>query len=255
MVGASASGLFNATAFKKRSRRGGFHLSGRRHNLRCDNEDLMDAVTAVSGSGPAYFFLLMEEMIKTGVKLGLDSQAAADLVIQTACGAALLAQKGQQSSQTPEILAKTSPAPAYHRSSRKDISGRRISGHRKRRPDRRPQPRARTVRRLKTPYSTTIASTGHSSAACWAVLLKFRRNHINNHFGNVVAHRKHTSGQVSTHKPARRTANFAANFHFRLPSDNGVKSVNCIRFFFVYFPIIRQKMVGLKCFLWKSPFF
>ena len=35
-----------------------------------DNEDLIDAVTAVSGSGPAYFFALMEEMIKSGARFG-----------------------------------------------------------------------------------------------------------------------------------------------------------------------------------------
>jgi pyrroline-5-carboxylate reductase len=55
------------------------------------NENLIDAVTAVSGSGPAYYFLLMEEMIKAGGKLGLSNDIAKDLVLQTAKGAALLA--------------------------------------------------------------------------------------------------------------------------------------------------------------------
>ena len=111
MVGASASGLFNATAPKKGLDAAISIFQAVGTTAVVDNEDLMDAVTAVSGSGPAYFFLLMEEMIKTGVKLGLDEKAAADLVIQTACGAALLAQKGQQSSQTPEILRKNVTSP------------------------------------------------------------------------------------------------------------------------------------------------
>ena len=48
-----------------------------------DNEDLIDTVTAVSGSGPAYYFLLMEEMIKAGTELGLPEAVAKDLVLQT----------------------------------------------------------------------------------------------------------------------------------------------------------------------------
>jgi pyrroline-5-carboxylate reductase len=58
-----------------------------------DNESLLDAVTAVSGSGPAYFFLLMEAMIAAGVKQGLTPQQAKALTLQTAAGAATLAQQ------------------------------------------------------------------------------------------------------------------------------------------------------------------
>lgn len=57
-----------------------------------ENEDLMDAVTAVSGSGPAYFFLVIESMIAAGEKLGLDHALAEALAIQTAVGAAQLAK-------------------------------------------------------------------------------------------------------------------------------------------------------------------
>ena len=55
-------------------------------------ERWMDAVTAVSGSGPAYFFFLMEEMIRAGVGLGLSPSAARELVLSTAEGAAALAR-------------------------------------------------------------------------------------------------------------------------------------------------------------------
>lgn len=54
-------------------------------------ESQMDAVTAVSGSGPAYFFLLMEAMIEAGQKLGLSREAASHLTLQTALGAACMA--------------------------------------------------------------------------------------------------------------------------------------------------------------------
>ncbi len=68
------------------------------------DEDLIDAVTAVSGSGPAYYFLLMEEMIKTAVELGLPADVAKDLVLQTARGAGLLAVEADKAGQTPQIL-------------------------------------------------------------------------------------------------------------------------------------------------------
>lgn len=53
-----------------------------------DSEDLMDAVTAVSGSGPAYFYLLMECMEQAARELGLPPELAARLTRQTALGAA-----------------------------------------------------------------------------------------------------------------------------------------------------------------------
>lgn len=55
-------------------------------------ERLIDAVTAMSGSGPAYFFLFMEAMIKTGISQGLPAKVASNLAIQTCLGAGLLAQ-------------------------------------------------------------------------------------------------------------------------------------------------------------------
>ncbi|MDP2912746.1 MAG: pyrroline-5-carboxylate reductase [Candidatus Omnitrophota bacterium] len=54
------------------------------------DEKLVDAVTALSGSGPAYFFCLMEAMIEAGEKFGLDKQTARRLVAKTALGSARL---------------------------------------------------------------------------------------------------------------------------------------------------------------------
>jgi pyrroline-5-carboxylate reductase len=56
-----------------------------------DSEEQLDAVTALSGSGPAYFFLLMEAMQEAGVAMGLPADVAATLCLQTAFGAAKLA--------------------------------------------------------------------------------------------------------------------------------------------------------------------
>ncbi len=56
-------------------------------------ESLINAVTAVSGSGPAYFFLVMEAMIEAGVAQGLTQECARELTLQTALGAAILAKQ------------------------------------------------------------------------------------------------------------------------------------------------------------------
>jgi pyrroline-5-carboxylate reductase len=59
-------------------------------------ESKQDAVTAVSGSGPAYFFYLVEAMIEAGVQLGLTRDIARELAVQTAHGAGtLMAQSGE----------------------------------------------------------------------------------------------------------------------------------------------------------------
>ena len=55
------------------------------------DEQLLDAVTAVSGSGPAYCFLLMELMAAAGEELGLDKDVAVKLTLQTVYGAAKMA--------------------------------------------------------------------------------------------------------------------------------------------------------------------
>lgn len=53
-------------------------------------EAMIDAVTALSGSGPAYFFYLVEHMIRAGTRLGLDPKTAKDLARHTAKGAAAM---------------------------------------------------------------------------------------------------------------------------------------------------------------------
>ena len=58
-----------------------------------NEESQLDAVTAVSGSGPAYFFLLIEAMTAAGEKLGLPRETAARLSIHTALGAARMASE------------------------------------------------------------------------------------------------------------------------------------------------------------------
>lgn len=65
-----------------------------------DEEALMDAVTAVSGSGPAYFFLLMELMEDAGTKLGLPRKTARLLTLETALGAARMALESDDDPQT-----------------------------------------------------------------------------------------------------------------------------------------------------------
>lgn len=57
-------------------------------------EPYMDAVTAVSGSGPAYFALLAEAMIDAGIMLGLSRTVSTDLVVQTMLGTAILLRDG-----------------------------------------------------------------------------------------------------------------------------------------------------------------
>lgn len=58
-----------------------------------DTQDQLDVVTALSGSGPAYFFLMMEAMIDAAIKQGLSREVAEQLALQTASGAAAIAQQ------------------------------------------------------------------------------------------------------------------------------------------------------------------
>ncbi len=62
-----------------------------------DEESLIDTVTAVSGSGPAYFFYLMDAMVKAGQEGGLNPEISRQLTLQTALGAAQLALASDES--------------------------------------------------------------------------------------------------------------------------------------------------------------
>ncbi len=60
----------------------------------------IDAVTAISGSGPAYFYLLIDMLAKTGIELGLNENVARQLATETALGAAALAKQSGESMDT-----------------------------------------------------------------------------------------------------------------------------------------------------------
>lgn len=62
-----------------------------------EQEDLLDAVTAASGSGPAYFFYLVKQMIDAGVAMGFDPAMSALLVKQTMLGSYHLMQTSDKS--------------------------------------------------------------------------------------------------------------------------------------------------------------
>lgn len=71
-------------------------------------EDHMDAVTAMSGSGPAYFFYMVEAMVEKGMDMGLSRQDALTLTVQTMKGAAQLLEK---TAEPPEQLRKKVTSP------------------------------------------------------------------------------------------------------------------------------------------------
>ncbi len=61
-----------------------------------DDEAMIDPLTALSGSGPAYFYLLMEIMQSVGEDFGFDPETARDLAVQTAMGAAAVADQSDE---------------------------------------------------------------------------------------------------------------------------------------------------------------
>ncbi|MEM7144944.1 MAG: pyrroline-5-carboxylate reductase [Verrucomicrobiota bacterium] len=76
--------------------------------IECVTEELLDTVTALSGSGPAYIFAMIESMIAGAVELGLDEKTARDLTVQTVAGAAeMVAQTGESPATLRENV--TSP--------------------------------------------------------------------------------------------------------------------------------------------------
>ena len=73
-----------------------------------EDETLIDAVTALSGSGPAYYFYMMEVMERAGMELGLAPEQARILTLQTALGAAKMAL---ESKDDPATLRKQVTSP------------------------------------------------------------------------------------------------------------------------------------------------
>lgn len=89
LVGQGASGLYATAAVTPEQKNAAEHLlEAVGLALWLETEAQLDAVTAVSGSGPAYFFLLIEAMTQAGEALGLPRDTAARLTLQTALGAA-----------------------------------------------------------------------------------------------------------------------------------------------------------------------
>ena len=101
LVQAGVTGLFANNEVSDEQRTLAFEvLSSVGTALWIETEALLDAVTAVSGSGPAYFFYLIEAMIEAGKSLGLNEEQSRALTIATAAGAAKLISNSDQSAKT-----------------------------------------------------------------------------------------------------------------------------------------------------------
>jgi len=96
LVGKGATGLFanpNVDAGQKEAASQLLDAVG--VSVWVNKESDLDTVTAVSGSGPAYYFLFMEAMLDTAKEMGMDEELARLLVLQTAAGAAELASQSE----------------------------------------------------------------------------------------------------------------------------------------------------------------
>jgi pyrroline-5-carboxylate reductase len=111
MVGEGATALYSANASKESIDHTLKLFSAVGRAVLVDKEELIDAVTAISGSGPAYFFLLMEEMVKAGVRMGIPVDIAEDLVYQTAKGAGVLAKQAYARGESPAELRRKVTSP------------------------------------------------------------------------------------------------------------------------------------------------
>ncbi len=92
LVSLGASGLYANTAVSQTQKQYAEQiLQSAGITVWVEDEAQLDAVTAISGSGPAYFFLFIEALQNAAIELGLDSDTAAKLARQTALGAATMA--------------------------------------------------------------------------------------------------------------------------------------------------------------------
>ena len=101
LVGSGASGLYaNPRVSPEQRDQAEALLRAVGVTVWLDHEDLLDVVTAVSGSGPAYFFLFIEALETAAVHAGLDNATARLLAIETAYGAAKMAlESGEEPAQ------------------------------------------------------------------------------------------------------------------------------------------------------------
>jgi len=101
LVGAGMAGLYADSKVPQEARDlAGYALAATGQTLWLDAESDIDLVTAVSGSGPAYFFLVMEALQQAGTELGLGADAARLLAVQTALGAGRLAAESAEEPAT-----------------------------------------------------------------------------------------------------------------------------------------------------------
>ena len=102
LIGKGITGLFARAAVTDADRQHAERVvSGMGQFLWLSNEGQLDAVTALSGSGPAYMFYFMEAMTAAGADMGLEREQAYQLAVATFIGAGELAQS---SHEPPEIL-------------------------------------------------------------------------------------------------------------------------------------------------------
>ncbi len=66
-------------------------------SVKVDKEDLVDSVTAVSGSGPAYFYYFLKYIVDAGVEMGLDKASAKELALKTMSGSGFLIESSETS--------------------------------------------------------------------------------------------------------------------------------------------------------------
>ncbi len=97
LIQTGATGLFaNALVTPEQKNQAEHILRAAGITIWVEDEAQLDIVTALSGSGPAYYFLFMEAMEQTAQKMGLDAKTAHILTLQTALGAAKMAMESQQ---------------------------------------------------------------------------------------------------------------------------------------------------------------
>jgi len=100
LVQAGVTGIFANSEVSQEQRDLGYEiLNSVGTTLWIEEEAILDAVTALSGSGPAYFFYLIEAMMEAGESLGLSQSQSRDLTVATASGAAKLISTSNQSAQ------------------------------------------------------------------------------------------------------------------------------------------------------------